>query len=52
MAATITNPNDLIDVEGLKYFEEKVSQKYATKEEAGANYATVATCESIIDELI
>ena len=28
-----------------------IAQNYATKQEAGANYASVATCEAIIDEL-
>ena len=28
-----------------------IGQTFATKDEAGVDYASVATCESIIDEL-
>lgn len=28
-----------------------IAQNYATKQEAGSDYASTATCESIIDEL-
>lgn len=28
-----------------------IAQNYATKQEAGADYASTTTCESIIDEL-
>lgn len=28
-----------------------ITETFATKDEAGADYASVATCESIIDEL-
>lgn len=30
---------------------DEASAQFATKQEAGANYASVATCEAIIDEL-
>lgn len=29
-----------------------IAQNYATKQEAGSDYASTTTCESIIDELI
>lgn len=47
----LTNPENLVDVSMLGYFEDRIGQKYATKEEAGATHASTSTCEDIISEL-
>lgn len=46
---TVQNPNKIINVGKLGYFESKLATKYATKQEV--IQATKATCESIVDEL-
>lgn len=43
----LTNPNKLVNVNGLKYFEGKLGNKYQPK----LTFASTATCESIINEL-
>jgi len=47
----LTNPQKLVNVQELAYFEGKIGNKYATKEEAGATHASTSTCEDIISEL-
>jgi hypothetical protein len=47
----IQNPTNYVSVRRLGRFEEKLALKYATKEEAGADYASVQTCQDIISEL-
>ena len=48
----ITNPTKYVSVRRLGKFEQELSEKYATKEEAGADFASNQTCEDIIAELV
>lgn len=50
----LTNPGDLVDISMLDYFEGKMAQKYATKEEAqaGGTVASVAVINDLINEIV
>lgn len=41
----LTNPTKLIDVEELEYFKQKSDVRYLK------TYASVSTCESLVDDL-
>jgi len=51
-ALDLTNPDSLVTVTMLNYFEAKIKGKYATKEDAEVPYASNQTCEDIITELV